>query len=325
MLYSHNELTDYEKDCTVFKNFTIFRFNPLLCGVLFFAAVLFSGCSKSSKKEGKIQIVACLPPIAFIASQIGGEYADTFSLLPEGKTPHDYSPRPKEIRDAAKAQLLLSTGMAFEQRITDALKHRVKVADVSADIPRRHFETAVEHSHSHHHHYGENCSADSLDPHVWLSHAAAEKIAANICNALIAVDPSNSENYLANFKAFQKRLAVSKTECTAKLSKFKGRNFYVYHPAFGYFADEFGLKQTPVEINGRELSATQLASVIRTAKEQNVKTIFVQPQFNPAPAEELARKIDGNVAPLDPLVYDLLKNFTAVSDAIAAGFNGGKK
>ena len=306
MLYSHNELTDYEKDCTVFKNFTIFRFNPLLCGVLFFAAVLFSGCSKSSKKEGKIQIVACLPPIAFIASQIGGEYADTFSLLPEGKTPHDYSPRPKEIRDAAKAQLLLSTGMAFEQRITDALKHRVKVADVSADIPRRHFETAVEHSHSHHHHYGENCSADSLDPHVWLSHAAAEKIAANICNALIAVDPSNSENYLANFKAFQKRLAVSKTECTAKLSKFKGRNFYVYHPAFGYFADEFGLKQTPVEINGRELSATQLASVIRTAKEQNVKTIFVQPQFN-------------------PVAYDLLKNFTAVSDAIAAGFNGGKK
>ena len=68
-----------------------------------------------------------------------------------------------------------------------------------------------------------------------------------------------------------------------------------------------------------------MAAVIRNAKKQNIKTVFVQPQFNPATAKELAKKINGNVAALDPLAYDLLKNFKSISDAIAAGFNGGAK
>ena len=316
--------TDYGRECIVFKYFAIFRINPLLPAVFFaFVMILFSGCKKSSSQEGKLKVVACLPPVACIASHIGGEYTDTISLLPEGKTPHDYSPRPREIKNAANAKLLLSTGMAFEQRIADALEGKVNTVDVSAGITRRHFETAA--GHSHHHSHGESCTSDSLDPHIWLSHANAEKIAVNICDAMIAADPSNSKNYLANLASFKKSLAVSKAKCSEKLSKFKGRSFCVYHPAFGYFADEFSLLQSPVEINGRELPAAHLAAVIRNAKKQNIKTVFVQPQFNPATAKELAKKINGNVAALDPLAYDLLKNFKSISDAIAAGFNGGAK
>ena len=107
-----------------------------------------------------------------------------------------------------------------------------------------------------------------------------------------------------------------------QLSPFTGREFLVYHPAFGYFADVAGLRQHPLEINGREMTAVQLANVIAKAKKDNIKVVFVQKQFNPRLAGELARRIGGEALPLDPLAYDLLKNFRAMTEAVVRGFGG---
>ena len=72
------------------------------------------------------------------------------------------------------------------------------------------------------------------------------------------------------------------------------------------------------------MSAGQLAAVIAKADKENIRVVFVQPQFNPRTANELARRIDGQAVPMDPLQYDLIGNFIQMGDAVKKGL-GNKK
>ena len=242
-------------------------------------------------------------------------------MLPEGRSPHDYAPRPADIRHAGTAKFFFTTGMNFENSAVKSLPDRVNIADVSKNIKRRHFDDGRGccdgHGHDHHHH-GEA----ALDPHVWLSPDNAASIAGVILESLRAADPVNGEYYQANFERFKGELEKVSADMKQRLAPYAGREFLVYHPAFGYFADAAGLRQHPLEINGREMTAVQLANVIAKAKKENIKVVFVQKQFNPRTAGELARRISGETLPLDPLAFDLLKNFKAMTDAVCKGLGG---
>ena len=288
-------------------------------------AVLFAGCGKApqSNSDGKLRITCGLPPISYIAKVIANDKAEVVSLLPSGRSPHDYSPRPADIRDAGKSAFFFTTGMNFEKSAVRALPSKVRIMDVSKNIKRRHFDdghgSCDGHGHDHDHH-GE----EALDPHVWLSPANAEKIAENISGALCELDPENSTVYKENLRKFVSELAGINGELAKRLAPYAKRTILVYHPAFGYFTDSFDLKQHPLEINGREMTAVQLAAVIKKAKEEDIRLVFVQPQFNPRTAKELASRIDGVALPLDPLEYDLIANFRKMGEAICRGF-GEKK
>ena len=103
------------------------------------------------------------------------------------------------------------------------------------------------------------------------------------------------------------------------LQPCKGKSFFVYHPAFGYFAQLYQLEQKAIELGGREVTPARMAAVIREARKAQVKVIFVQKQFNPSSARALARAIKGEVAELDPLAPDVEKNFKEISAALVKG------
>ena len=104
------------------------------------------------------------------------------------------------------------------------------------------------------------------------------------------------------------------------LAPCKGKTFYVYHPAFGYFADAYGLKQVSVEIEGKEPTAKQLADLITRAKADGVHVIFVQQQFPRKSAEAIAQEIDGVVIPIDPLSENYVANLEDIARKLTAGF-----
>lgn len=301
-----------------------FNMNIILFPVLL--AVLFAGCSKAPEKnaDGKLQLSCGLPPVAFIASAVAGDRGEVTALLPEGRSPHDYSPRPADIRNAGKSRFFFTTGMNFENSAVRALPANVGIVDVSKNIHRRRFDDGQDCCHDGgdhgHHHHGD----DALDPHVWLSPENAAIIARSIADALISADPANKAVYLNNLKAFEKQLSDLDGVIRKQLANYSNRTVLVYHPAFGYFTDAYKLHQHPLEINGREMTAVQLATVINKAQKENIKVVFVQPQFNPRTAEELARRIGGTAVPLDPLAWDLITNFKKMSEAICLGF-GEKK
>ena len=286
----------------------------------FFAVLLLAstvGCPQKKNVE-KLKIAAGLPPVAGLASAIGGNRIEVISVLPEGKTPHDFTPRNETIRQTADAQVFLTTGMPFENKISAFMKQRAKICNVSTGIQRIAFQDGRDNDHHHH----DGCSHDDHDPHVWLSPANAIRIAENICTELIELDPDGKEFYVKNLVVLKEKLSALDAEIADQLEPFAGKSFFVYHPAFGYFADAYKLKQRAIELNGREASAADLAQIIREAKAADIHTVFVQEQFNPRNANALAREINGKVVPLDPLAADITENFRKIANAIAAGFRG---
>ena len=88
----------------------------------------------------------------------------------------------------------------------------------------------------------------------------------------------------------------------------------VFHPAWGYFAHAYGLKQVPIEIEGKDPKPAQLKKLIQHARENNIKVVFVQPQFSTKSAKLVAREIGGQVAFADPLAEDWMANLREVAD-----------
>lgn len=285
------------------------------------ALLLMAGCSpeNNSGLSGKIQLVSGLPPVAFLVNTIAGERAHCSAMLPEGRTPHDFTPRTPALRQAAQAKIFFTAGQSFEEKCAGFFRDKSTICDVSKNITRIHFSDG---SGTHRHCDDTSCSSHTdSDPHFWLSAGNAVIMAENITSALIAADPAGRKYYLANCRKLQNSLLELDKNIRRDLAPFAGRTFFVYHPSFGYFARDYRLKQRAVELNGREVRTNQLAAVIREAKTANASTVFVQKQFNPRTAEALAHHIGGTVEFLDPLAYDLPANLARTAEALKSGFS----
>jgi zinc transport system substrate-binding protein len=163
---------------------------------------------------------------------------------------------------------------------------------------------------------------DSADPHTWLDPMIASHQAQTICNVLCEIDSTRAERYKQNTTALQSELAAVDAELARTLAPLKGRDLFVYHPAFGYFADRYGFRQIAVEIDGKEPSARQVGELIERARKAGTRVIFVQPQFSSRTAETIAHEIGGSVVPIDDLAADYLENLRRIAAAVRDGLQG---
>ena len=303
-----------------------------LAVAVFGSAVLTAGCGRRSA-SGKVGVAAGLPPVAYLAKRVGGDAVEVRTMLLEGRSPHDYSPGVREMRDAAASRLFLSTGMSFEKKLGETLSRNgggPRIVDVSRGIERIPMEVSCGHDHDHDHDHGHDHDHDhdALDPHVWLNVENACRMAENIRDELCKCDPEHAELYRKNCAALLAELRECEKQLKAEMRPYAGRRFYVYHPAFGYYAKMLGLHQEAFELGGREVTAARLPEVLRRARADGVRTVFAQPQSNPATVRALEREHGIKVVPADPLREDLLENFHDLGRALKAGFesdNGGSR
>ena len=164
----------------------------------------------------------------------------------------------------------------------------------------------------------EPAAVERLDPHVWMSPANGKVIAANILNALSELDPDHADVFQANAESLYTDIDELDANIKETLSGIQETNFMVFHPAFGYFAHDYGLVQIPVQVEGQDPSASELAGFVDTAREHNIKVVFVQPSFSTEDAEAIAQEIGGKIEFLNPLAEDWLSNMQTVADAFAA-------
>ena len=126
----------------------------------------------------------------------------------------------------------------------------------------------------------------------------------------------NAADIDKNLKAVLAELDTLDTSLAEKLAFMKGQTFYVYHGAFAYFAEAYGLKQEAIEIGGRRPEPKRLATLVEKAKSEGVKLIFVQPQFDQSSATSLAEAIGGQVLMLDPLQHNIFENLNKIAETI---------
>jgi zinc transport system substrate-binding protein len=180
--------------------------------------------------------------------------------------------------------------------------------------------------HDHDHDHGPKPTAGvtsktsgTLDPHIWTSPPLVKQQAATVRDALIGLRPAERARFEAGYARYAAELDALDAELRRLLSGKAQRRFMVFHPAWGYLASAYGLKQIPIEIEGKEPSPQALARIIESAKAEGIRVIFVQKQFSRTAAEQIARAIGGEVVTIDPLAEDFVGNTREVAQALARG------
>jgi len=264
----------------------------------------------------QLDVFVGIAPLAYLVERVGDECVTCQVLLRPGQNEHTLALTPKQMLALGKAQLLIKAGLPFENRLAERIQQsHPQLVVVAADrgIQKR---IAAEHccdeeDHDHDHHAGEP------DPHVWLAPALLRIMATNVADALEQADPQHAGQYRQNLGALLKEIDAAQAKVSGLLRSHRGRSFYVFHPAFGYFADAYGLKQEAVEAEGKVPTPRQLRALIKKARADGVKIIFVQPQFDQRAAQAVAAAIGGVVVPIDPLAKDVTTNLEEVAVKIA--------
>jgi zinc transport system substrate-binding protein len=156
-----------------------------------------------------------------------------------------------------------------------------------------------------------------LDPHIWLSPSLVKQQATAIYETLAKIDCAHQAEYKANLDTFLADIDQLDKDIRARLKDVQGRKFIVFHPAWGYFARDYRLEQIPIEVEGQEPSAADMARLIEQARQDKIKVIFAQPEFSSRAAETIAGEIGGKVLLISPLDPDWLENMRKVADAFA--------
>lgn len=277
--------------------------------------IFLSGCGskdRSQTQEGtSLTVFVSIPPQAYFVERIGGAHVNVHVMVKPGQSPHTYEPTPALIKELSGADLYFTVGLPFEAAIKAKLHGALKQLRIVATdkgIRKAALPASNEDSSARH--------IEEDDPHIWLSPPLIVSQVNIIAAALEEADPDHRKDYQRNLKALVDDLTQLDEKLRADLKPLQGRSFFVFHPAFGYFGKAYGLKQEAVELQGKNPSPKQLLDLIKKAREDGVKIIFVQPQFDPAAAQTVARAIGGVVIPLDPLAKDVLKNLEDIAAAI---------
>ncbi|MEM6916504.1 MAG: zinc ABC transporter substrate-binding protein [Verrucomicrobiota bacterium] len=293
-----------------------------------FLALLLPAASVAEEFEKPIVYVPVLP-YEWLFERVGGDWIEVESIVGEGDDCHDYSPSPKQLSGIAKANLIFSGDLGFEANFFVKLGDGVSAPKELSLLEgldllegscgecegvHAHAEAEGEGEHDHHH---DHDHGELKDPHVWLSPKMLMQQADRVASVLKEFTvPDAAPAIDENVAELKKELTALDEELTASLEPVKGKTFYVYHGAFAYFAEAYGLEQKAIEVTGRSPSPKQLASIASQAKEDGVEVVFVQPQFDQSSAVSLAETIGGTVQELDPLEKDVVGNLRTIAAAM---------
>lgn len=293
--------------------------NTLLFAAL--SAALWGGATQAANAA----VVASLKPLGFIASAIADGVTETQVLLPDGASEHDYSLRPSDVKRLQGADLVVWIGPEMEAfmekpvgkipqakqvtiaQLSDVKPLLMKGADDDEDA-HNHDAAHAEKGDEHHHHGDYNM-------HLWLSPEIARSTAVAIHKKLVELMPQSRAKLDANLKDFEAQLAATDKQVGNELAPLKGKGYFVFHDAYGYYEKHYGL--TPLghfTVNPEIQPGAQRLHEIRTQLvEQKATCVFAEPQFRPAVVEAVARGTSVRMGTLDPLGTNIKLGKTSYS------------
>ncbi|MBD3401844.1 ABC transporter substrate-binding protein [candidate division GN15 bacterium] len=265
--------------------------------------------SSPAAESGTRSVAVSIPPQQYLVDRIAGELADVMVLIPPGASPHTYELTPKQMAELAEIDLLFTAGIPYEEGLVPRLRKQhtsLEVRDTHQGIPLRPLEAGGDH-HGH---------AHNRDPHTWLDPLNMIVHADHIRDALTARDSANVAVYRRNYAILKAELTALNRELADTLAPVKGREIFVFHPAWGYFTDAYGLTQVPIQIAGKEPGARQLAEILEQAESKRIRAIFVQEQYASQAPQTIADEIGAEIIFIDPLAYDYMDNLREVAGTI---------
>ncbi|MEY2985367.1 MAG: Zinc transporter, periplasmic-binding protein ZnuA, partial [Cyanobacteriota bacterium] len=279
--------------------------------------------AEAADQTDRLAVTVTIPPQRYFVEKIGGDRLQVNVFVPGTSDPHTYEPKPQQLQALSATEAYVLVGLGFEAAWLDRLKSANQamvfidssrgiepLGMASHDHGGHHHDVAKPKEDDHHHDHDDQTSTESTavgeqprtaDPHVWLSPTLVKQQATAIATGLSQLDPANADYYQGNLEQFLGEIEQLDQQIRQNLATVTPRQFIVFHPSWGYFAQDYGLEQIPIEVEGQEPSARELGQVIDLAEQHNLNVIFSEPQFSPQAAQAIAAAIQGKVETIDPL------------------------
>jgi len=304
--------------------------------VLAVAALVAAGCGSSDEAgsdaaPGAIDVVATTTQMGDVVREIGGDHVAVHQILQPNTDPHEYEPRPDDVKRTAGAKVVFESGDNLDEWMGDVVSQSgsdADVVDVGATVPDRlPGETSGE-------------EASRYDPHWWHDPANVEAAIGTVEGALAKADPANAKAYAANAAHYLARVQALDAGIKACFAAVPPGDLKLVtdHDAFGYFAKRYGLDVVgaviPSQTTKAQPSAKELTELARTIKAERVKAVFPESSVNPKLAQAIARTTGARadlelygdtLGPEGSAGDTYLRMEQANADAMVTGFTGGQR
>lgn len=289
----------------------IFPFVLALLSFVFFPRI---GHAEPAKDPRSRLVMVSIAPYKYFLERIAEDTVNQMLLVPLGASFHTYEPTPKQILQGGQADIWFRIGENFENRAVQAIKShhpRMRIVDLRDEV-----DLIVIGPNEHHH----CCHHEGADLHIWLSPKMVERQVKKMAQVLSEVYPENKNLYQKNVAQLLNELSSLDREIQQILLPMKKRIFMVSHPAYAYLARDYGLRQLPIEFEGKDPSPRQLTEVLNLARQLNIKIIFVQNQYSRKGANLIAKELGAQIVTLDPYSEskDYFDNMREIATSIAS-------
>ncbi|WP_353472799.1 zinc ABC transporter substrate-binding protein [Salipiger sp. H15] len=272
------------------------------------------------------KVVTDIAPVQGLVASVMGDLGTPGLLIPAGASPHSHALKPSEARALQQADLIFWIGPELSPdlaRKIDAIaaegtavalfdlpgtRHLAARSDVlfaepGAEEGHDHGAHEDHDDHDHEDHDAEGHHHEGGDPHAWLSLDNAATWLTAITATLSEADPENAPAYAANAEAAQARLAEARATAEATLAPVKDQRFVVFHDAFQYYEDTFGLTVLgAISLSDATTPSPARLDALRDALEgAGAACVFAEPQFDPRLIAAVTEGAGTPVAELDPL------------------------
>lgn len=304
------------------------------------SVVFLTSCTSEEKLKisspKSLSVLTTVGPIADLVEKIGGGRVDVSVLVPAGKEPETFTPSPKRIAELTRNRLFFRVGLISEESFVPKLKTNAPemiIIDLREGLDL--LKNTSDHDHSHdpnpdhdhdsddHHaesesenHEGHHCGSNGMDPHIWMSPEILKKMIDRIAGVLSDIDPEGRGIFEKNRDQIKKKLTEIQEEIHEKFKGLSSRILLVFHPAYGYFCREFGLEQLALEKGGKAPKPQDLVFWITTVKDQKLKKIIVQPEFNRNSVKAIVDPLDIQMVDHSPLKKDILESIRELAGII---------
>jgi len=269
--------------------------------------LLLLSCSNTAVDD-RPQLAVSIEPLRYVVEAIGGDCFSVQTIMPRGASPETYAPTPRQMIELSHCKVIFRVGtLGFEQttlpQMTADLRD-VALIDLGTDI-----SPLLDDAHKHE-------GGKSIDPHVWMSTKNLQLLAQQTCQTLCQLDTLHAPEFKKNLQTFSMRMDSLDAKLQATLRDVHHRAFLIYHPALGYFARDYGLRQLAVERDGKDPSPAYMKRLLNLSRAEGIRVVFISTEHTGAAAKRLGEALSAKVVSINPLDYDVPAQLVLISQTL---------
>jgi zinc transport system substrate-binding protein len=301
------------------------------CAVLLTLGLIL-GCGRNRPQENEddhLRVAVTIPPQKWIVERIGADRISCHVLIPAQSDPHTFMGTDSDGTKLARCGVFFTIGLPIENAPwCQAILRSRNIMVVALEEKENHNgEGEGDHEHSydeavsgHRHAAAEDVQGHDHGLHTWLSPRRLIQHAEKVAEALSRIDPSNAPLYQENLARTRVELQELDRELSTRLEPLRGETFFVFHPAWECFAEDYGLFQQAVEVQGKDPSDREMTDLQRKARQSKLGVILVQPQFSSQAAKAIAEVAGLQVISVNPLAEDIPGELRRVADVLLSAY-----